>query len=212
MGGDFAPERLLAAYSQGIFPWPHDSTTLLWFSPSPRMVLEPAKVHVSRSLRKTLRRRRFEVAMDVDFESVIRACAGALRQDQRGTWITDDLLEGYLRLHRMGVAHSVECRLDGELVGGLYGVSLGRTFFGESMFAKASDASKVALVWLARQFEVWGFRMMDCQMHTPHLESLGAVLWPRERFEIALEQSLGHETRVGRWRFDEGFEPSEMKP
>jgi len=202
VGGDASPERLVLAYSQGIFPWPARGMPLLWFSPDPRFVLDPADLHVSRSLRKTLRRATYEVRVDTVFDAVIEACARVPRPSQDGTWITDQLLEGYRNLHALGYAHSVEAWRDGELVGGLYGVSLGAAFFGESMFADARDASKVAFVALFGQLVDWGFSLMDCQVHTDHLASLGAHEIPRERFLSRLRQALQAETRRGTWTFD----------
>ena len=199
-GGDLRPQRLLAAYAQGIFPWPHDEHwPLLWFSPDPRMVLVPSALHVSRSLRKTLRRGGFEVRFDTVFAQVMRACATMPRPKQRGTWITADMMQAYCVLHELGFAHSVETWADGELVGGLYGVSLGAAFFGESMFAQRPDASKVAFVRLVQQLQTWQFHFVDCQMYTPHLARFGAVEWPRKRFLQALGAALREPTRRGHW-------------
>ena len=199
-GGDLHPQRLLAAYAQGIFPWPHSEVRpMLWFSPDPRVVLVPASVHISRSLRKTLRQRRFEVRLDTAFAQVIRSCASTLRPGQSGTWITAEMIQAYCTLHDMGFAHSAEAWVDGALVGGVYGVSLGAAFFGESMFAHHSDASKVAFVHLVRQLQAWEFHFVDCQMHTAHLAHFGAVAWPRRRFLRALGQALSVPTRRGQW-------------
>jgi leucyl/phenylalanyl-tRNA--protein transferase len=199
-GGDLRPERLLAAYAQGIFPWPHDERwPLLWFSPDPRMVLVPSALHVSRSLRKTLRHGDFEVRFDTAFAQVIHACATIPRPTQRGTWITADMIQAYCVLHELGFAHCVETWADGALVGGLYGVSLGAAFFGESMFARRTDASKVAFVRLVQHLQAWQFHFVDCQMHTPHLARFGAVEWPRKRFLQALRDALREPTRRGRW-------------
>jgi len=200
-GGDLRPERLLSAYAQGIFPW-YEEDPILWFSPDPRMVLLPSELRINRTLRKNLQRQRYDVRMDTSFREVIEACAEAPRAGQRGTWITDDMLSAYCELHTLGFAHSCEAWLDGELVGGIYGVSLGRAFFGESMFARASDASKVALVYLARQIEAWGFDFLDCQAHTPHTERLGAREWPRDDFLDALDRALEAPTRRGPWRLE----------
>jgi len=202
VGGDLEPERLLLAYAQGIFPWYEEGLPILWHSPDPRMVLRPAELRVSRSLRKALRREPFGLSLDRAFEAVIRACAERERPDQTGTWITDEMIAAYVRLHGLGYAHSVEAWRDGELAGGLYGVSLGRAFFGESMFALRSDASKIAFVHLAQQLVRWGFDLIDCQVHTEHLERFGANEWPRARFLEALAESLAGETRRGPWRFD----------
>jgi leucyl/phenylalanyl-tRNA--protein transferase len=174
VGGDLSPERLLLAYSMGIFPWPLVEKPLLWFSPDPRMVLRPRELVVSRSLRKTLRRGDFEVRLDTAFERVIARCAEIPRRGEAGTWITRDMACAYARLHELGFAHSAEAWQDGELVGGLYGVSLGAAFFGESMFADRPDASKVAFASLVQQLEAWRFELIDCQVHTEHLARFGA--------------------------------------
>lgn len=203
VGGDLAPQRLLLAYAMGIFPWYAEGQPILWHSPDPRAVLVPSALHVSRSLRKSLRRRKFEVRLDTAFADVIRACAEVPRPGVQGTWITRDMMRAYVRLHEMGYAHSAEAWECGRLVGGIYGVSLGGAFFGESMFTRRSDASKVAFAVLMRQLERWGFDFLDCQMHTPHLERMGAVSWPRKAFLEALARSVGRKTRRGRWRLDE---------
>ena len=199
VGGDYRPSTLLAAYAQGIFPWPSDELSRAWFSPDPRMVLEPRHLRVSRSLRRFLRKQRFEVTYDTDFEAVIRACAEVPRPGQRGTWIEEEMIAGYLELHRLGFAHSAETRLGGELVGGLYGVSLGAFFSGESMFFRRTNASKVAFVDLVRRLEGWDFQIVDCQVYTEHLAAQGARLWPRNRFLDALERALEQPTRRGSW-------------
>jgi len=213
VGGDLSPERLLLAYSAGIFPWYSEGQPILWHSPDPRTVLRPAALHVSRSLTKTLRRRRFEVRLDTSFGDVIRGCAAAPRPDADGTWITPAMQGAYLELHRLGFAHSAEAWEDGRLVGGLYGVSLGKAFFGESMFTRRPDASKAAFVVLVRQLERWGFGLVDCQMHTGHLARFGAVPWPRSRFLAELARCLEGETRFGPWQLEvapssEGGTPS----
>jgi leucyl/phenylalanyl-tRNA--protein transferase len=200
-GGDLQPERLLSAYARGIFPW-YESEPVLWFSPDPRMVLLPAELRLTRSLRKAVARAEFEVRFDTAFESVVRACAEAPRPGQKGTWITPAMIDAYCRLHELGFAHSVEAWRGEDLAGGAYGVSLGAAFFGESMFAKRSDASKVAFVHLVRQLEAWGFDFVDCQVHTDHLESLGASLWTRGRFLDALASALESSTRRGQWEQD----------
>jgi leucyl/phenylalanyl-tRNA--protein transferase len=198
-GGDLNPERLVSAYAHGVFPW-YESGPILWFSPDPRMVLLPAELRVNRSLRKNLARRRFEVRMDSAFEDVIRSCAEVPRPDQSGTWVTPDMIEAYCRLHELGLAHSVESWREGQLVGGVYGVSLGAAFFGESMFARQSDASKVAFVHLVHQIERWGFHFLDCQVYTEHTARLGAKPWPRARFLQELSTALEAPTRRGPWR------------
>lgn len=202
VGGDLRPERLLLAYSLGIFPWYSDGLPILWYSPDPRLVLESGDLVVARSLKKTLRRGRYRVTLDTAFDRVIRACADAPRPGQQGTWITDDMVGAYRRLHELGYAHSAEAWLDGELAGGLYGVSLGAGFFGESMFARADDASKVAFVTLVEQLRRWDIDLVDCQVHTEHLARFGAVEWPRERFLRRLASALEKPTRSGRWRLD----------
>ncbi len=205
-GGDLAPERLIAAYAQGVFPW-YDADPILWFTPDPRVVIRPEALRVNRTLRKNLRRRRFRVELDTAFREVIEACADAERPEQDGTWINPDMIEAYCELHRLGFAHSVEAWRGGALVGGVYGVSLGRAFFGESMFARESDASKVAFVHLIRQIQAWDFAFLDCQAPTEHTERLGAEAWPRERFLAELAAALEHPTRLGAWRFDRDWSP-----
>jgi leucyl/phenylalanyl-tRNA--protein transferase len=200
IGGDLAPERLLLAYSRGIFPWPLVEYPLLWFSPDPRMVLVPAELRISHSLRKTLRRERYEVRLDSAFDDVMRRCANVPRRGEVGTWITPALTRAYGQLHELGFAHSAEAWEDDLLVGGLYGVSLGGVFFGESMFADRPDASKVAFVTLMKQLEAWHFDLVDCQVHTEHLARFGATEWSRARFLGALEESLARPSRRGRWR------------
>jgi leucyl/phenylalanyl-tRNA--protein transferase len=203
LGGDLSCERLLAAYTAGIFPWYEDPQPILWFSPDPRWVLLPGELHVSRRLARTLRSRRFEVKLDQDFDRVIRACAGVRRAGSTGTWITPAMIGAYRKLARRGLAHSAEAWQAGELVGGVYGVSLGGAFFGESMFTLRADASKVAFVTLVGQLAAWGFDLVDCQVHTPHLERLGARAWPRAAFLRRLAATLRRPTRAGRWRLDE---------
>jgi len=203
VGGDVSAERLVNAYAHGIFPWPVEGYPLLWFSPDPRFVLRPSEVHVGRSLRKTLRKERYRVSADEAFSEVIDGCAHVPRPGQDGTWITAELRNGYVRLHQLGLAHSIEAweaTDEGErLVGGLYGVSLGAGFFGESMFAASPDASKVAFATLCQVLDQWDFHFVDCQVHTPHLERFGATDWPRERFLEALHGALDTPTRRGSW-------------
>jgi leucyl/phenylalanyl-tRNA--protein transferase len=200
-GGDLSIERLLEAYRRGIFPWFSDGDPILWWSPDPRMVLFPAELKISRSLAKTLRRNRFRLTADRAFGEVIDACR-APRPGQDGTWITGQMSAAYRRLHEAGHAHSVEAWLDDELAGGLYGVALGRAFFGESMFARVTDASKVALVALVRQLARWRFGLIDCQMNTPHLASLGAREIPREDFARRLAGLVDYAPVPGPWRID----------
>jgi leucyl/phenylalanyl-tRNA--protein transferase len=202
VGGDLEPDRLLLAYAMGIFPWYTDDTPILWFSPDPRGVLTPGTLVVHRSLARRLRSCCYEVTLDRAFEDVVRGCAAAPRDGQFGTWITEDMIAAYSRLHELGFAHSVEAWSEGVLVGGLYGVSIGRAFFGESMFSRERDASKVALVHLVRQLDLWGFDLVDCQVRNNHLASLGAEQWPREKFLASLSRSLQGTTRRGPWTFD----------
>lgn len=181
VGGDLTAERIVQAYRQGIFPWYGDDQPILWWSPDPRMVLFPDELHVSRSLAKELHRNTFEITFDQAFDAVIEACAQP-RSNEEGTWLIPEMIAAYRQLHRLGIAHSVEVWQGGELVGGLYGNALGSVFFGESMFAFRSNASKVAFVCLIRSLVQRGYRLIDCQVFTPHLESLGARLIPREEF------------------------------
>lgn len=199
VGGDLAPERLLAAYRRGIFPWYSPGEPILWWSPDPRMVLFPAEFKVSRSLGRTLRRGGYEVRLDTAFARVIAACAQTPRRGQHGTWIVPEMQAAYRRLHELGLAHSVETWVDGELVGGLYGIALGRMFYGESMFSWRSDASKIAVAHLARYLERLGFGMVDCQMHTAHLASLGAREIPRDNFIARLDALVAAGPAPGPW-------------
>lgn len=199
VGGDLSPERLLLAYGSGIFPWYEEGVPILWHSPDPRCVLPVEALHVGRSLRRAIAKGALEVRFDSAFEQVIRACKATPRTGQDGTWITDDMEEAYCRLHTLGYAHSVEAWAGDELVGGLYGVSLGRIFFGESMFSWQPSASKVALVALVERVAGWGFRWIDSQVPTPHTLAMGAQLWPRARFLDVLRSELQHPTRRGSW-------------
>jgi len=203
-GGSLTPARLLDAYRHGIFPWFNADDPILWWSPDPRMVLFPEEFRISHSLRKTLRKRVFEVCTDTAFEQVMRACA-APRGGQAGTWIHEEMVSAYTALHRMGHAHSVEVWQDGELAGGLYGMSIGRMFYGESMFSRKSDASKVALAHLAAQLQRWNFQMIDCQMNTPHLASLGAREIPRAEFIQRLQDLIHYPDIASPWHFDESL-------
>lgn len=191
IGGDLSPQRLESAYRHGIFPWFNHDQPILWWSPDPRAVLFPDQLKISRSLRKTLRKQVFTVTLDRAFNEVIEACSGPRNPDQHsdpGTWITPEMKQAYNRLHENGLAHSVESWQEGELVGGLYGVAVGRVFFGESMFTRITDASKVAFVHLVRQLQLWGFSVIDCQIHSAHLESLGAENIRRQRFTRLLDE------------------------
>jgi leucyl/phenylalanyl-tRNA---protein transferase len=199
VGGDLSPARLLLAYRSGIFPWYSDDLPILWHSPDPRCVLALERLHVGRTLRRAIAQRTYDIRFDTAFERVIRACKATPRPDQDGTWITDEMERAYLRLHRLGYAHSVEAWRGQELVGGLYGVSLGRIFFGESMFTWQPNASKVALVALADKLAPWHFRLIDAQVATPHTLTMGAEEWPRARFLQVLREELDHPTRRGSW-------------
>jgi leucyl/phenylalanyl-tRNA--protein transferase len=199
VGGDLSPERLLCAYALGIFPWYSRGSPILWWSPDPRMILAPEAAHVGRSLRKVLKSGRFEVRADTAFREVISRCAKKKRPGQRGTWITREMVEAYIRLHELGFAHSIEAYEGGALVGGLYGVSLGGAFFGESMFADAPDASKAAFARLCEALAAWGFPLIDCQMKTDHLARFGAVEIPRPEFLTRLGRCLEMPPRRGAW-------------
>jgi leucyl/phenylalanyl-tRNA--protein transferase len=190
VGGNLSPGMLLSAYRRGIFPWYAEGEPLLWWSPDPRCVLFPGEAHVSRSMRRELNRRDLAVTLDTGFERVIEACRTVERPGQGGTWITRDMREAYLTLHRLGYAHSVEVWRNDRLTGGLYGLSLGKVFFGESMFSLGSNASKVALIRLARRLQLLDFTMIDCQVLSPHLESLGARLIPRGDFVTLVEEGV----------------------
>jgi leucyl/phenylalanyl-tRNA--protein transferase len=197
-GADLSPARLLAAYRYGIFPWYCPGEPILWWSPDPRMVLVPSELHVSRSLRRRLKRGDYQVRIDGAFDEVIRGCARP-RRGQPDSWITEEMRAAYLRLHRLGYAHSVETYIDGRLAGGLYGVAVGGAFFGESMFSTVSDASKIALVHLVGYLERRGYGVIDCQMSTTHLASLGAREIPRSRFVAMLEESMRDGAGPERW-------------
>lgn len=202
-GGDLSPHRLLHAYRRGIFPWYGEGQPILWWSPDPRSVLYPPRLRVSRSLAKTVRKKVYSVTADHAFRQVITACA-APRRDGLGTWLGPDMIAGYCRLHEMGHAHSVESWCDGELVGGLYGLALGRVFFGESMFSRRSDASKVAFVELVKRLRQWDYVLIDCQVASDHLDSLGAEPITRRRFVATLDQHCDAPTRWEAW--DTGHE------
>ena len=199
VGGDLSPERLLLAYRSGIFPWYDDGLPILWHSPDPRCVLRVDALHIGRTLRRAIAKGTYRVRFDTAFERVIRACKATPRPGQDGTWITDDMERAYMKLHAMGYAHSVEAWAGDDLVGGLYGVSIGRVFFGESMYAHAPDASKVALVALAERIAGWGFHLIDAQVATPHTLAMGAEEWPRAKFLEVLAEELKHPTRKGSW-------------
>jgi len=204
VGGDLSSERLLLAYAAGIFPWYEEGQPILWHSPDPRLVLRAADLHVPRSLERTLRRGTFRITLDTAFDRVVEACARAPRAGQGGTWLTREMRRAYKRLHREGWAHSAEAWVGGLLAGGLYGVSIGGVFFGESMFARRADASKAAFVTLVRQLQDWGITLIDCQVTTEHLRRFGAREWPREHFLEELAGAIEQPTRRGTWRFDPG--------
>jgi len=201
MGGDLSLARLLDAYRHGIFPWFNPHEPILWWSPDPRMVLLPGEVRVTRSLAKRIRNAGFEVRVDTAFTDVMRACA-APREGASGTWISPAIVAAYARLFDAGYAHSIETWHDGRLVGGLYGVAIGRMFYGESMFSREPDASKVALVRLAWQLQHWGFGLIDCQMETPHLASLGARTLTRAEFTARLAELVNLPHLSGPWTFN----------
>ena len=200
-GGDLSVERLIAAYERGIFPWYSKDEPILWWSPDPRSVIFPEKFKPSRSLKKTIKKRHFKVTLDTCFADVVQKCSQP-RSYSSDTWITDEMMEAYKRLHDLKIAHSVEVWKDDELVGGLYGVSLGKAFFGESMFSTASDASKVALAYLVEQVKLWGFKLIDCQVTSDHMSSLGAVDIPRDLFMNMLSSECSGKTRMNGWSFD----------
>ena len=201
VGGDLSTERLVLAYSSGLFPWYEEGQPILWHSPDPRYVITPDSFHVPRRLARSLRLNPYRITLDLAFERVVEACARTERRGQEGTWITGDMHEAYTRLHAEGLAHSVEAWQEDRLVGGLYGVSLGAAFFGESMFATAPDASKIAFVGLVRQLEAWGIELIDCQVHTDHLERFGVLAWTRRRYLRALVAALEQPTKQGKWQF-----------
>lgn len=198
VGGDLSVERLLLAYSMGIFPWFSEGDPLLWWAPDPRLIMVPSEFHCSRRLARTLRQQVFQVTFDQAFAQVIKGCA-APRPGQQGTWIVAEMQDAYIRLHEQGWAHSVECWQNEQLVGGLYGVSLGGVFFGESMFSTVANSSKVALATLAQQLERWGFDLIDCQMYTGHLVRLGARQMSGVEFSKILKKSLHKPSRRGPW-------------
>ncbi len=199
VGGDLSAERLLLAYSNGIFPWYSDDSPILWWSPDPRLILYPNDLKVSNSLKQTLKRKLFRVEFDTNFAKVIQQCAVVNRKDQDDTWITEEMQKAYIRLHDLGYAHSVEAYFEDELVGGLYGLSLGKTFFGESMFHLKTDASKVALYYLVEKLKQWHFEFIDAQVKTSHLMRMGAREIGREEYFVLLQSALDHESKIGKW-------------
>lgn len=201
-GGDLSPQRIVQAYRNGIFPWYSRGEPILWWSPDPRMVLIPSELRLSRSLRKTLRKGNYRIELDSHFPAVIRACAKAPRNGQNGTWITAEMQDAYRKLHELGFAHSVETWVDDTLVGGLYGLAIGKMFYGESMFSHATDASKIALAHLTRFLDTQGYGLIDCQMNTPHLASLGAREIPRSDFIARLRALTAIPPLCGGWPAD----------
>ncbi|MBL7829159.1 MAG: leucyl/phenylalanyl-tRNA--protein transferase [Saprospiraceae bacterium] len=204
VGGDLSEGRLLAAYCNGIFPWFEEDGVFFWYSPDPRFVLFPSELKVHKSMRSIFNQQKFRYSLDTCFEAVIRACGDTRRTPFEGTWINDDFVEGYLHMHQQGLAHSVEVWQGEELVGGLYGLSIGRMFFGESMFATVPNASKAGFITLVRALEQSGFWLVDCQVETPHLASLGARGIPRSEFLELLAKNAYQKTLQGVWRFGEG--------
>lgn len=197
MGGDLSPQRILQAYKQGIFPWYEPGTSILWWSPNPRLIMTPSEFTVSRSLHKSLKKP-FRFTMDVAFRQVITSCASCPDR-LNNTWISEEMIEAYTDLHRMGYAHSCELWQENKLIGGLYGLSLGRIFFGESMFHKITDASKIAFYYLCKNMVAWNFDFIDCQIPTNHLQKLGAKIISRKEFLHILNKSLEHPTKKGTW-------------
>lgn len=206
-GGDLSAARLVEAYRRGIFPWFDEGQPILWWSPNPRTVLFPERIHISRSMRKLLKKQTFEVTADQAFTEVIDYCA-QLREDTSGTWITPEMMDAYCELHRQGVAHSIEVWQQGELVGGLYGIGLGRLFFGESMFSLASNASKIAFIHLAKQCQSWQFGLIDCQMASDHLFSLGAEDIERKVFSQYLTDFITQPAPSTPWQLNTLNDPN----
>ena len=207
-GGSLSVQRLLHAYRQGIFPWYSEGQPIMWWSPDPRAVLFPDELKISRSLRKTLKKQLYTVTLDTAFAEVMDACAEP-REDDAGTWITNEMKDAYYELHLKGHAHSVEAWQDGELVGGLYGVAIGKVFFGESMFTRRTDASKIAFVQLVQQLKRWGYALIDCQVHSGHLASLGAINIPRPEFVSLLDEHCNEAANgsyVSPWQFDDDLQ------
>ena len=199
VGGDLSPGRLLTAYSKGIFPWFSQGEPIYWWSPAPRMLLYPEKLHISKSMRPLIHKNAFSVAVDTVFEQVILACRNSSRSGQFGTWITEGMVEAYLKLHELGFAHSIEVWQNKNLIGGLYGISLGKTYFGESMFSKVSNASKYGFIFLVQALNRLNFDMIDCQIKSDHLLSLGAEEVSREKFDQLLQESMKEEDLRGSW-------------
>jgi len=199
LGGDLSPERLLSAYRQGIFPWFNSGDPILWWSPNPRAVLYPHKIRISRSLHKTINKKKFTLTIDLAFDEVVKACQ-APRIKQKGTWITPEMRIAYSKMHQLGYAHSVECWQNNELVGGLYGLVIGQVFFGESMFSSVTDASKVALVYLTEKLLQWDYQLVDCQVQSEHLRKLGAEDMPRQQFCATVRTLTGKSVATQAWQ------------
>lgn len=197
-GGDLSPERIQSAYRQGVFPWFEQDQPILWWSPNPRSVIYVEQFKPSRSLSKTIRKNRYQVTFDTAFDDVIKACAKP-REGQEGTWITEQMIAAYIRLHKLGVAHSIESWSDGQLVGGLYGLAIGQVFFGESMFSHSTDASKVAFASMVNWLKTWNYSLIDCQVSNPHLTSLGALELPRDQFVEELNQRVSLPPSKNAW-------------
>jgi leucyl/phenylalanyl-tRNA--protein transferase len=202
VGGDLSPERLLLAYSMGIFPWFSKGDPILWWSPAPRCILELNRLKISKRLLRTLKKGLFSVTMDTAFERIITGCAGAVRHHEQSTWITPEMITAYIKMHELGFAHSVECWRDGKLGGGLYGLAIGGIFFGESMFSTIADSSKAALFFLVNQLKKWNFDFIDCQVVNDHLLRMGAGEISREEFQERLSAGLQKRTRQEIWHFD----------
>lgn len=212
VGGDLSPERLIEAYRLGIFPWYSQNEPLLWWSPAPRLILMPEEFHVPRRLARTIKKQPFIISADTSFSQVIQQCAETRIRSGEGTWITEDMKKAYIRLHELGLAHSIECRQSGALVGGLYGVCLDRVFFGESMFSLVSDASKIALAALVDQCANRGIRMIDCQMTTRHLLKFGAREVSRQEFSRMLTLLVRSRAGQKKWRLDGNNKEESVSP
>ncbi|WDP93023.1 MAG: leucyl/phenylalanyl-tRNA--protein transferase [Desulfobacter sp.] len=208
IGGDLTPQRLILAYQNGIFPWFSHNEPILWWSPDPRLVLAPTGVRISRSLKKKIKKHPFDIRVNTDFEQTIAACSQPRSKEEEGTWLVDEMIEAYITLHHMGYAHSIEAWQGDSLVGGLYGVSLGRSFFGESMFSRRTDASKIALVALADHLAQYKFDMIDCQVTTDHLLSMGAREMSRDNFLNILNRSVAASVPEAVWLSGRSLTPA----
>ncbi|MBM76067.1 MAG: leucyl/phenylalanyl-tRNA--protein transferase [Proteobacteria bacterium] len=207
VGGDLSPQRLVLAYGNGIFPWYSEGQPILWFSPDPRFVLDPEDFYVGRSLKKIVKRGDFKITLDQAFEEVISRCSTVSRPGQNGTWLTSEMIDAYVKLFELGIAHSVEAWKEGILVGGLYGISIGNFYAGESMFALEPNASKVAFVWQVFQMKQWGIELIDCQVYTDHLKRFGAKDISRKEYLDVLPSLFSVPREFKNWSFDEGFKP-----